>query len=159
MVLSSIIWHEKIERIGKLSRPTAYTNWTFFCFFLYTVICLVLSSNTKFALHIMAAVFTLMNNHIGLAATWCPLFFNRGCVTPVTQLTALAGRLVGEEGCCKNVFFSPFSWMSCHQESLVNTRVYIVLLIDFKCSDEFLGLPTALNYRLGISANSAKIFG
>jgi hypothetical protein len=49
--------------------------------------------------------------------------------------------------------------MSCHQESLVK-RVYIVLLlIDLKCSEEFLGLPTALNYRLDVSANSAINFG
>ena len=74
------------------------------------------------------------------------------------QLTALAGRVVGEEGGCKNVFFSAFSWMSCHQESLVKS-VYIVLLIGLKCSEDFLGLPTALNYRLGVSANSATNFG
>ena len=76
-------------------------------------------------------------------------------MTPVpADSTRRPGR---EEAGCKNVFFSPFSCMSCHQESLVK-RVYIVLLIDLKCSEEFPGLPTALNYRLDVSANSAINF-
>jgi len=54
--------NELVNSLAQLHRKTEI-----FCFSIYYCL-LVLSSNTKFALHNMAAVFTLMNNHIGIAA-------------------------------------------------------------------------------------------